>query len=56
MPARRVRSASMARLKPGSVRTTRVVRRDAVVLLVIALNLQRCGASTVERFLFASRG
>jgi len=33
-----------------------MVRRDAVVLFAIVLDVQRCGASTVERFLFASRG
>jgi hypothetical protein len=33
-----------------------MVRRDAVDLFAMVPNVQRCGASTVERFLLAPRG
>jgi hypothetical protein len=56
MRACRMRSFSMASVSAGTVRTTRIRRREVFNFFAIVSNVQRCGASTVMRFLFATRG
>jgi len=46
----------MASVSAGTVRTTRIWRGEVFNFFAIVLNVQRCGASTLKRFLLALRG